>query len=86
MIVCLFVLIVSLAMSARMRGFGKMETNGWSISYRSQIALSLTAQLISNYDYDVIENPLAVQVVFSADPVSFDKEKCIVLFIHSVDE
>ncbi len=86
MIVCLFVLMAPLAMSARMRGFGKMETNGWSISFRSQIALPLTAQLISNYDYDVIENPLSVQVVFSADPVSFDKEKCIVLFIHSVDE
>ena len=73
-------------MSARMRGFGKIETNGWIIPLRSQIALPLTAQLISNYDYDVIENPLSVQVVFSADPVSFDEEKCIVLVISSTDE
>ena len=84
MIVYLFVFIMSVAMSDRMRGFNKVETNGSIFLFLSWIALSLTAQLVSNYNYDVIDNPLVVQIVFSTDPLSFDKENCIVLFsIHS---
>ena len=83
--VCLFVLLASLAMSARMRGFGKVETNCRIPASPSQIALPLTAQLVSNYDYDVIDNPLVVQVAFSVDPLSFDEEKCIVLSVDSSD-
>lgn len=78
-----FVLLLAMTTATRMRGSSKVETNGrWSSSF-SQIAFALTATLSSNYDYEVLENPITVFAEFSSSPLSFEEENCIVVSVSS---
>ena len=38
----------------------------------------MTAKMDSNYDYDVMDNPIELTVVFSDDTDTIEKEHCIV--------